>query len=104
MLFVFSGRCNWAKVVLRNDQVGLRPIAGEENKLLYIARKEVAAAAAKSRQSCLTLCDPIDSNPPGSSVHGVFQARVLEWGTIAFSTNMLQFYLTVRRESWGDIY
>ena len=36
-------------------------------------------------QSCLTLCDPIDSSPPGSSIHGIFQARVLEWGAIAFS-------------------
>ena len=36
-------------------------------------------------QSCLTLCNPTDCSPPGSSVHGVFQARVLEWGTIAFS-------------------
>ena len=36
-------------------------------------------------QSCLTLCDPIDSSPPGSSVHGIFQARILEWGAIAFS-------------------
>ena len=44
-----------------------------------------AAAAAKSLQSCPTLCDPIDSSPPGSSVHGIFQARVLEWGAIAFS-------------------
>ena len=44
-----------------------------------------AAAAAKSLQSCLTLCDPIDGSPPGSSVHGIFQARVLEWGVIAFS-------------------
>ena len=37
-------------------------------------------------QSCPTLCDPIDSSPPGSSVHGIFQARVLEWGAIAFSS------------------
>ena len=44
-----------------------------------------AAAAAKSLQSCLTLCDPIDGSPPGSSIHGIFQARVLEWGAIAFS-------------------
>ena len=44
-----------------------------------------AAAAAKSLQSCPTLCDPIDGSPPGSSVHGIFQARVLEWGAIAFS-------------------
>ena len=44
-----------------------------------------AAAAAKSLQSCLTLCDPIDSSPPGSSVHGVFEAGTLEWVAIAFS-------------------
>ena len=36
-------------------------------------------------QSCLTLCDPMDCSPPGSSVHGILQARVPEWGTIAFS-------------------
>ena len=43
-------------------------------------------------QSCLTLNDPMDCSLPGSSVHGIFQARVLEWGAIAFSsqlTNML---------------
>ena len=38
-------------------------------------------------QSCLTLSYPMDCNPPGSSVHGVFQARVLEWVAIAFSGN-----------------
>ena len=43
-----------------------------------------AAATAKSLQSCPTLCDPTDSSPPGSSIHGIFQARVLEWGAIAF--------------------
>ena len=36
-------------------------------------------------QSCLTLCDPEDYSLPGSSVHGIFQGRVLEWGAIAFS-------------------
>ena len=36
-------------------------------------------------QSCLTLSDPMDCRPPGSSIHGIFQARVLEWGAIAFS-------------------
>ena len=45
-----------------------------------------AAAAAKSIQSCLTLCDPIDCSLPGPSVHVIFQARVLEWGAIVFST------------------
>ena len=39
-------------------------------------------------QMCLTLSDPMDCSPPGSSVHGIFQARVLEWGAIAFSENI----------------
>ena len=43
-----------------------------------------AATATKSLQSCPTLCDPMDCSPPGSSVHGIFPARVLEWGAIAF--------------------
>ena len=44
-----------------------------------------AAAAAKSLQSCLTLCDPIDGSPPGSPVPGILQARTLEWVVISFS-------------------
>ena len=43
-------------------------------------------AAAKSLQSCLTLCDPIDSSPPGSPVPGILQARTLEWVAISFSS------------------
>jgi len=45
----------------------------------------LAAAAAKSLQSCPTLCDPIDSSPPGSPVPGILQARTLEWVAISFS-------------------
>ena len=48
-----------------------------------------AAAAAKSLQSCPTLSDPMDCSPPGSSIHGIFQARVLAWGAIAFSISQL---------------
>ena len=44
-----------------------------------------AVADAKSLQSCRTLCDPIDGSPPVSPVPGILQARVLEWGAIAFS-------------------
>jgi len=44
-----------------------------------------AAAAAKSLQWCPTLCDPIDGSPPGSSVHGILQARTLEWVAISSS-------------------
>ena len=45
----------------------------------------MAAAAAKSLKLCPTLCDPIDSSPPGSPVPGILQARALEWVAIAFS-------------------
>ena len=44
----------------------------------------LAAAAAKSLQSCLTLCDPIDGSPPSSPVPGILQARTLEWVAISF--------------------
>ena len=47
--------------------------------------KSTAATAAKSLQSCPTLCDPIDGSPPGSPIPGILQARTLEWGAIAFS-------------------
>ena len=97
-----------------------------ENEMLCLTPYSAAAAAAKSLQSCPTLCDPIDGSPPGSpapgvgchillqcmkvksesefaqscptlsdpmdcslpgsSIHGIFQARVLEWGATAFST------------------
>ena len=45
-----------------------------------------SAAAAKSLQSCPTLCDPIDGSPPGSPVPGILQARILEWVAISFSS------------------
>ena len=54
---------------------------------MMVLSNSAAAAAAKSLQSCLTLCDPIGGSPPGFSVHGIFQARVLEWGAIAFSVS-----------------
>ena len=46
---------------------------------------DAAAAAAKSLQSCPTPCDPIDGSPPGFSVHGILQARTVEWVAISFS-------------------
>ena len=45
-------------------------------------REQTAAAAAKSLQSCPTLCDPMDCSPSGSSVHAISQARILEWVAI----------------------
>ena len=45
----------------------------------------LAAAAAKSLQSCPTLCNPMDGSPPGSAIPGILQARTLEWVAISFS-------------------
>ena len=59
-------------------------------------KTSAAAAVAKSRQSCLTLCDPIDGSPTGSSVPGILQARTLEW--VARCHFLLQC-MKVKRES-----
>ena len=56
-------------------------------KLMFLKRLpfETMTEWVLLAQSCLTLCDTIDYNPPGSSVHGILQARILEWVTISFS-------------------
>ena len=54
-----------------------------------------AAAAAKSLQSCPTLCDPIDSSPSGSAIPGILQARTLEWAAISF-TNAWKWKVKVK--------
>ena len=64
----------------RHSTWGKKPSKCTENVLL-----PAAAAAAKSLQSCPTLCDPIDSSPPDSPVPGILQARTLEWVAISFS-------------------
>ena len=51
---------------------------------MHAAAAAAAAAAAKSLQLCPTLCDPIDSSPPGSAVPGILQARALVWVAISF--------------------
>ena len=56
-----------------------------------LERCSAAAAAAKSLQSCPTLCDPIDGSPPGSPVPGILQARTLEWVAISFPNGKM-FY------------
>ena len=61
-----------------------------------------AAAAAKSLQSCPTLCHTIDSSPPGSSIHGICQARVLEWGAIAFSSDQPRQHIKKQRHYFAN--
>ena len=54
---------------------------------MYLEKMKVKVLVA---QSCLTLCDPMDCSPPGSSVHGIFQARILKWIAIPFSKGSSQ--------------
>ena len=65
----------------------------------HFAGTEVYAAAARSLQSCPTLCDPIDGSPPGSPVPGILQSRTLEWVAISFS-NMWKWSRSVVSDSW----
>ena len=52
---------------------------------IYVSAAPGVKSEREVAQSCLTLCDPMDCSPPGSSIQGIFQVRVLEWGAIAFS-------------------
>ena len=60
------------------------------------------AAAAKSLQLCPTLCDPIDGSPSGSPIPGILQARVLEWGVIAFSETIAKWHQIILL--WSQCY
>ena len=64
-------------------QAGIKIARRNINNLRYA--DAAAAAAAKSLQSCPTLCEPIDGSPPGSPVPGILQARTLKWVAISFS-------------------
>ena len=76
--------------------VAFRPSMLKEQRNIYICLNYIYththsinilfAAAAKSLQSCPTPCDPIDGSPPGSSVPGILQARILEWAAIVYYT------------------
>ena len=63
----------------------------------FLLQRMKEKSESEVTQSCPTLSDPTDGSPPGSSVHGIFQARVLEWGAIAFSGKSMRghkFYLS----------
>ena len=71
---------------LNNNECYHQRLQGESDGKIYVnLLYELAAAAAKSLQSCPILCDPIDGSPPGSPVPGILQARTLEWVAISFS-------------------
>ena len=74
---------------LEEAQAGIKIAGRNINNLRYAddttLMAESAAAAAKSLQSCPTLCNPTDGSPPGSPIPGILQARILEWVAISFS-------------------
>ena len=81
------GKSHWQRSLAGYHPWGCKELhmtegLNDNNKVLVVA---VADAAAKSLQLCPTLCDPIDSSPPGSPVPGILQARTLEWIAISFS-------------------
>ena len=99
--YIYSNLCNWKKtnvlvsgLFVIPSLVFLTPSSPVLSRTLFHLLSShfplystflSAAAAAKSLQSCPTLCDPIDSSPPGSPVPGILQARTLEWVAMSFS-------------------
>ena len=84
---IFQARVlEWGAIAFSDRDLAIKqqlkaPNHEEAFKQLY----RLAAAAAKSLQSCPSLCDPIDGSPPGSPIPGILQARILEWVAISFS-------------------
>ena len=78
---ILAWKIPWTEEPGGLQSMGLQRVSHERAHIHAAA----AAAAAKSLQSCPTLCDPIDGSPPGSPVPGILQARVLEWVAISFS-------------------
>ena len=71
--------------VVYRDKAGKFLNSRKSNSIYLKSTVAAAADAAKSLQSCPTLCYPTVSSPPGSPVHGILQARTLEWVAISFS-------------------
>ena len=75
-IFLFQHCTHWKEVTMLSSHSG---------KFCFTTLKTESDQIRSVTQSCPTLCDPMDCSLPGSSVHGIFQARTLEWGAIAFS-------------------
>jgi len=75
----------WVLLQTKDIRSGNIKVERSMNQSFWVGQAPAAAAAAKSLQSCPTLCNPIDGSPPGSPVPGILQARTLEWVAISFS-------------------
>ena len=69
------------------------PLGCKERRFLPVPCFVILESESEVAQSCRTLCDPMDCSLPGSSVHGISQARVLEWAAISFSIVILRVWL-----------
>ena len=85
VLNLISSSSAFSKSSLKIWKFSVHILWSLSSRILSITLLACAAAAAKSPQSCPTLCDPIDSRPPGSPIPGILQARILEWAAISFS-------------------
>ena len=88
-----------AKMSSIKDRNGMDLTEAEDIKKRW-QEYTAAAAAAKSLQSCLTLCDPIDGSPPGFPVPGILQARILEWVALSHSVVFLYFFSLIPEEGF----
>ena len=77
--------CYYEKLVTTSRRIHWSVLFSVVSLCIQNRYSAAAAAAAKSLQSCPTLCDPIDGSPPGFAVPGILQARTLEWVAISFS-------------------
>ena len=87
---------------LKGDRTGSKNPAREWSGVMV--RLYNAAATAKSLQTCLTLCDPIDGSPPGSPVPGIFQARVLERGSPEIVSYCCMYIVYIRQVLYNTVY
>ena len=90
----FGNSCNISRFFI--SIIFVVVICDQRSLMLLPLLVKVAAAAAKSLQSCPTLCDPIDSSPPGSTIPGILQARTLEWVAISLVIHK-QLWLAIQQ-------
>ena len=82
---ILAWRILWTEEPGGLQSTGMQRVGHDWSDLAHMHTTVYIAAAAKSLQSCPTLCDPIDGSPPGSPIPGILQARTLEWAAISFS-------------------
>ena len=82
---MLNARLDEAQAGIKIAGRNIKYLTYTDDTTLTAESEEELTATAKSLQSCLTLCDPIDGSPPGSPVPGILQARTLEWVAISLS-------------------